>query len=259
MDTSLSYLVCGVQRCGSTLLCEALAATGVAGVPREYFMPGVPGSGALDVGFAGFEQSPWAQEQGAASFPEFLAAALKAGRSANGVFAAKIQWNCFEPFLERLRVYTPYGGTATARQLVRRSFGKPRFIFLTRRDRVHQAVSWALAGQTGPYASAQAAERARLAGPHFNAELLDGLLRLIEAGEAGWESLFDVLDVEPLRLVYEDWCQDLPSAIKEIIQWLGLGGASEVFDSSALTFERQASALNDEWVARYREVRGLPA
>ncbi|MFT4086616.1 MAG: Stf0 family sulfotransferase, partial [Gordonia sp. (in: high G+C Gram-positive bacteria)] len=32
-----SYLVCASQRSGSTLLVESLAATGVAGRPREFF------------------------------------------------------------------------------------------------------------------------------------------------------------------------------------------------------------------------------
>ena len=33
----ISYLVCSTQRSGSTLLCELLRATDVAGVPDEYF------------------------------------------------------------------------------------------------------------------------------------------------------------------------------------------------------------------------------
>jgi trehalose 2-sulfotransferase len=32
-----AYLVCATERSGSTLLCELLAATGVAGRPEEYF------------------------------------------------------------------------------------------------------------------------------------------------------------------------------------------------------------------------------
>jgi trehalose 2-sulfotransferase len=34
----LSYLVCASQRSGTELLCRGLAATGVAGCPREYFL-----------------------------------------------------------------------------------------------------------------------------------------------------------------------------------------------------------------------------
>ena len=34
-----SYLVCATERSGSTLLCELLAGTGVAGRPEEFFEP----------------------------------------------------------------------------------------------------------------------------------------------------------------------------------------------------------------------------
>ena len=33
----LSYLICSTPRSGSTLLCEALTNTGVAGAPEEYY------------------------------------------------------------------------------------------------------------------------------------------------------------------------------------------------------------------------------
>ncbi len=32
-----AYIICGTPRSGSTLLCEMLAATGVAGLPNSYF------------------------------------------------------------------------------------------------------------------------------------------------------------------------------------------------------------------------------
>jgi len=34
---AISYLMCATPRCGSTLLCDGLEATGLAGRPREYF------------------------------------------------------------------------------------------------------------------------------------------------------------------------------------------------------------------------------
>ena len=36
-EIRLSYLVCATQRSGSTLLCELLKDTGVAGRPQEFF------------------------------------------------------------------------------------------------------------------------------------------------------------------------------------------------------------------------------
>src|SRR6476469_291598 len=36
-----SYLIASTPRSGSTLLCEALGATGVAGLPEEYYQEGL--------------------------------------------------------------------------------------------------------------------------------------------------------------------------------------------------------------------------
>lgn len=256
MSDAASYLVCGVPRSGGSWLCEALRATAVAGVPREYFMPPFPGAEALDVGVAGFEASPWAHARGVHTFPDFLAAVLKEGRGANGVFGASLQWSSFEPLLDRIRTFTPYGGTATIRKLLRRTFGAPRFIYAGRRDAVRQAVSWAIAHQTGRYTSTAAA--AEVAAPSFDPELLDALLRRVEEAAAGWESLFELLEVEPLRLTYEDWAEDLEGTVGTILAWLGIPESPPPFDPGALHLTRLSTNLNDEWSARYRALRRLP-
>ena len=35
----MSYLVCSIPRSGSSLLCELLGGTGLAGAPAEFFHP----------------------------------------------------------------------------------------------------------------------------------------------------------------------------------------------------------------------------
>jgi hypothetical protein len=52
-----SYLVCASQRSGTELLCRGLAATGVAGCPREYFLAEDPAR-LPDWGF--WEEGPFA-------------------------------------------------------------------------------------------------------------------------------------------------------------------------------------------------------
>ena len=39
MKSTISYMICATPRSGSTLLCEALRNTGLAGYPDEYFGP----------------------------------------------------------------------------------------------------------------------------------------------------------------------------------------------------------------------------
>src|SRR4051794_16615313 len=95
----LSYLVCATERSGSTLLCELLAGTGVAGRPEEFFE---------DLGATGRPRQPREYFEdcgdheilallpplrGPLPLPPFeqrLAAALERGTTPNGVFGSKL-------------------------------------------------------------------------------------------------------------------------------------------------------------------------
>ena len=173
-------------------------------------MPALPDAPSAEVGVAGFEASPWARERNLASFPEFIAAVLREGRSENGVFASSLQWSSFGPMLEKLRTFTPYGGTARIRPLLRKYFGPTRWIYLDRRDREGQARSW---GHAILAARGEADAGVPVA-------LQRGLRSLIDEAHEGWESLFDLLEVYPLRLTLEDWRDDRAGAVNEVLRWL---------------------------------------
>ena len=82
MKPSTSYLVCASQRSGTTLLCRALADTGVAGRPDEYFL-------AVDErgrGWRGWEHGPFGRAHQARDREHYLAIVSDLGSTPNGVF-----------------------------------------------------------------------------------------------------------------------------------------------------------------------------
>ncbi len=123
-----SYLVCATPRSGSTLLCETLLATGVAGRPREYFEElketGVPRRpreyfwglrspevlrllpAESDLDRDNERQSSWSRED----YAGHLQSALLAGTTPNGVFASKMMWGYFPDFLELMRGIPRFSG-----------------------------------------------------------------------------------------------------------------------------------------------------
>jgi LPS sulfotransferase NodH len=252
-QSSITYFICMVQRCGSNLLCEALSRTGVAGRPTEYFMPHFADADALGAVHAGFERSAWARERGISSFRDFLLAVSQEGQTENGVFGTKLPWNALEKFLRKLSELPDCSGLSGV-DLLAAVFGKPRFIHLQRRDRVRQAVSWALAAQTGHWSSAEAAVRPPLGEPSFDIELLKGLYRLIGEGEAGWEAFFRRDQVEPLRLYHEDLVADLEGSVLEVLAWLGVP-APPSLDLSRLSHQPQGGRINEEWAERFWDPR----
>ena len=111
--TTAPYLICATPRSGSTLLCDLLTATGVAGRPEEYFQllpitgrarhpreylaPVWEGEIAAILG----ERSPvddeptQLEQRGAATFDEYLERIRAIATTPNGVFGAKVMWGYF--------------------------------------------------------------------------------------------------------------------------------------------------------------------
>jgi trehalose 2-sulfotransferase len=115
-----NYIVCATARSGSSILCELLTALKIAGKPFEHLWD-PPGSA-----------------------PEPLAVRwrhiLEEGRSENGVFGTKLLWYQ----ARRLERELPDARGRPGDSLVNVLAGTledPRYVYLTRRDRIRQAVS----------------------------------------------------------------------------------------------------------------------
>jgi len=110
-----SYIVCSTPRSGSTLLCETLDRTKLAGLPREYFFP------YLEPG----QMAEW----GVTTFPDYFERVLVEGTTPNGVFGVKIMWLYLRELIDRLAVldqFAPVAGSATgAAAGARRSRPRP--------------------------------------------------------------------------------------------------------------------------------------
>ena len=115
------------------MLAEALESTGIAGRPREYFDP--------------VFQKKWCESLAIASDAEYFEKALAAGTTPNGVFGAKVLWHQFEHLLVKLRRIQ--GNGLSDLELLDRTFPDLRYIFLTRRDKIRQAISYDRAIRSG--------------------------------------------------------------------------------------------------------------
>src|SRR6266567_6464066 len=139
MQPTISYLICTTPRSGSWLLSEALQATEIAGRPREYFAPEL--------------QDEWLRRWRSptiSSYGDFVAMVLTRGTTDNGVFGCKLHWYQFEHLLARLRELNPHGNPSDV-DLVARTFPNVRYVWLFRRDKVRQAISYYRASHTGQW------------------------------------------------------------------------------------------------------------
>ena len=173
------YLVCASPRSGTELLCRGLAATGVAGCPREYFLAEDPVK-MPDWRF--WEEGPYAAGHDVSDRESYLTLVYRLGSTPNGVFGAKIHWNTLRWALAKFSEMPRFAGLDRA-AILRTAFPDLRVVDVTRRDRVRQAVSWARMAQDGmwvdPVGQPEPAWPPPTGPPRYDYELIAALEALI--------------------------------------------------------------------------------
>src|SRR5947209_4516160 len=166
MQINCSYLICATPRSGSTLLCEALINTGIAGQPEEYFealketgRPRRPKDYFRNLAhperilellgdYSRIDDEPvrWSPSD-VSTYADYLARVMEEGTTANGVFGAKVMRGYFDDFISHLRQIPEYS-EMTVPDLLSTIFPNLHYIYVTRLDKVRQAVSLWKAIQT---------------------------------------------------------------------------------------------------------------
>jgi LPS sulfotransferase NodH len=255
--------VAASPRSGSTLLCRALADTGVAGRPEEYFLTGPPD--AFPPGWTFWEEGIFAQPHGPMDREQYLDLVFRLGTTANGVFGAKLMWINVPHALEKLWELPRFAGLDRA-ETFHALFPNLHVIRLTRRDRVRQAISWARAAQDGVWVVSDAEPAAPSGSPVYDRGFISGLEGLLAEAERGWPKLCAELGVPYLDVVYEDLVDPATHAdtVRSVLDHLGvldeLGptGAGDARGAVAIPpprTNRQSDALNDDWFRRYVSTR----
>lgn len=201
MSKFSSYIICATPRSGSTLLCDLLAATGIAGRPNSYYRQQNISDWARDWGV------PLPHRPGSAAFDRaYLAAVLQAGRTENGVFGLRLMWASVADLSASLNGLYPGLRDDAAR--VEKAFGNTLYLHLSREDKVSQAVSRLRAEQSGLWhLSADGTERERTspAQPEtYDAERLSGFVTETEMDDLAWADFFAQNRIEPTRLILRD-------------------------------------------------------
>ncbi len=232
-----SVWIAATARSGSSLLCEAIASTGVAGRPWEYLYE------ALEPMWRGYwELAP------DVPYRDFVGQALVHGSTPNGVFGAKVMMGYLCELTSRLAVAFPEAGRdlPPLTQLAALC-PNPRWIWITRRDKVRQALSLARALQTQAWHAG--VEPQGMADYDF-AEI-DRCLQVVALHEAGWQDLFTAHGLVPFVVVYEDFVQRYHDTTAEILEFLGLPRTAARDLPAPTIMKRQADELSERWRARF--------
>lgn len=242
MQVRTSYLVCSTARTGSTLLCEALRDTGIAGRPGEYFYEGVEQ----------FLEREWGRQD--MPYVEYLNGVMRGFATPNGIWGAKVMWVHFEPSLARLHQIPEYVRLSRP-ELLSHIFPSLHYIWITRRDKVRQAVSQLKAMQTGVWKVEKGETPVPAQEPRFDFDAIDFLVQANVMHEVAWQEYFAEGSIIPFTVVYEDLVAELDQTILRILEYLGIPLPDKLsFGEGRL--EKQADSVSEEWCQRYLELKG---
>ncbi|MBV9279722.1 MAG: sulfotransferase [Chloroflexi bacterium] len=231
------------------MLCDLLSSMGIAGRAEEYFPECSPDRDPY-VSTAAALQDPdrWVVDWNERPFLECLDRIFQCGTTPNGVFASKLKWRSIPYFVEALQRLPGYRGLPLAEQMDR-VFPNLRYVWLTRRDKVRQAISFVKARQSGVWISL-ARERSTPDGVEFNFHVIDSAVRRIVEEEARWERFFAEGGIVPFTVVYEDLVRDSESTMRGLLHYLGIHLPEDyVFPTPRL--QKQADDVSEQWVERY--------
>jgi LPS sulfotransferase NodH len=256
----ISYFVCATQRSGSSLLCELLKGTQVAGVPDEYFealrstsLPRQPrqyfeGRALADIAEPIAPTDPGRPEQ-PGEFEGWFRYVLQRGTTRNGVFGAKMMWNYFDDFRSRVREL-PGLGDVTFNQALDVLFPQLRIVFVRRRNKVAQAVSLWKAVQTRQWRDEDEPARDDLP-VEYDYRALKHLVSELHFWDARWEDWFHATGREPVRVFYEEFVDARAVTIGRVLDALGINPRES--DSEKGPMMQQADNVSQDWVARFRQ------
>jgi trehalose 2-sulfotransferase len=225
-----TYVVCATPRSGSTLLCQGLAATGVAGIPIEYFNPRW--------------RAALSRDWGCDSELESYAAALRTRRTSDdGVFGVKLQWH-------QLETLGKEAGAAHHSRLLEELLGaRPSYVHLRRDDLERQAVSLWTAEHTGQWTRTdRAAAGVRV--PYSFAGIERCRFR-IALDELQWLRFFRANGVTPIEVSYEELCRSYEATLMGVIAEL-IPGAESAAAAPAPRLSRMADARSQELLERFQ-------
>jgi LPS sulfotransferase NodH len=230
----ITYLLASAPRAGSTHFSHVLWRTGCLGAPLEYlnFEPLGP------YGFAA--TSPSSQQQ-------LWRSVLRRRCSPNGVFGLK----AFPAQLEQLQQTNPPLLDDVLATVLPRDRPR-RIVYLRRRDRIAQAVSYARASLSGVWRKEQ--ETLGPAPIEYSQEALESAEQGIVFQEGVWERMFNDLRIEPLRVWHEDVLANAEQTAGQVADYLGVPIDPQA-GVRVPEIEKQSRGDAEDWLTKYARSR----
>jgi LPS sulfotransferase NodH len=247
--TRPTYLILATPRSGSTLLGQGLQASGVAGDPKEFF---------------GHRMPYWMERWGTPDLPAYVARLIAERATPNGVFGAKLLYGQL-PRLEGEAGRDPRLAVLSPGDLLIHLFPELHIIWVSREDKLRQAISWYKARQSGVWGDDGRRDTPKLGAawrgddplspsePAFDYDAIAALLRQSEAEDAAIGRLLADSGIPSRCVTYETFSPAYEETVFTLLAWMGI----PIPAGLRLPHPRTVKLADDRtnaWVARFREM-----
>lgn len=216
------YAIYHTIRTGSTLLCEYLRGTGLAGNPVDFCSPHAE----LFIPNCKY-QKPMTKE--------FMETLIKEYSTHNDVFGCKLQYMQYKEFIK----------DNTLESLFPIS---PIKIYLTRKDKIKQTISIIKASTSGQWYSFQEARSHPL---QYNKSFIEQTMNHFLQQELELQSYFERNNFETLNITYEELIQNPKKVVTNVLDYIGIEYPKDL-ELINPKVSKQADVINDEWEIKYK-------
>jgi trehalose 2-sulfotransferase len=237
---SSNYLLCATPRTGTTLLCQYLTSTEVAGRPQSYFRR---------QGMTSYAEG-WriVNSDGTYSFSDYLIAARAAASTENGTIGIRVMWGTLDEMTAELgQLYPNFVSNDLA--LLEKAFGQLKFVYLYRNDMIAQAISLYRAEMTGHWHTVEGQKPKQP--PVFDFDAIKSRLEMLEEHNLAWKNWFQKVGVRPLALSYEALSADPVASTKRTLDFLGL--KLPEYKQLQAANQRLADEMTVAWIEQFNK------
>lgn len=220
-----NYVIASTPRSGSTLLGKLLWETKRAGAPHEYFHDK--------------HSKDYLERWKINSLEEYVQHLHRYRSSENGIFGIKLHFHQLQNF-------------NLAPLELNRIFDYPQFVFIKRRNKILQAISFAKALQTKQWALC-VGEQLKIANYDFNQ--IDQALRQLEAEEEKWEAFLNANIIDYKTVYYEDFIEDIQGSLKDVMNYLEIQDVEMISVKPSIV--KMADEKTMEWLDRFLKEKEL--
>jgi LPS sulfotransferase NodH len=183
-----SYIICSVPRSGSTLLCRGLWDSGIAGAQKEYFN--------------NKHMSDFYSRWNPKNNYEYVKLLKRHRTSPNGIFGFKAHFNQFSRIDKELNIVL--------------IFPDLKYIFVSRKEHIKQAISLSKAMQTNQWSSEDKVERI----PVYDYQNIKKHQHAICRQEEEWRGFFIRSKLRPLHIIYEEFVANYEKTMLAVFSYL---------------------------------------